>query len=97
MQKDKGKLVWTWMESDTGHTALHCYYSRERKDEIGYYTGETHSGNSALCNKRYGVSDDGSSFLHIDAIEPIVLNRTAACKKCLKIYDKTISIKQDNE
>lgn len=89
MRKIEGKLVWTWMEShDTGHMALHCYYSRERKDDIGRYTGETHSGNSALCNKKYGVSEDGSSFLHIDAIEPSVLNRASACKKCLKSYDK---------
>lgn len=90
--ESRGKLVWTWMTnySDT-HTALHCYYGRERKDSVGRYTGETHSGNSALCNKNFGVSEDGDSFLHIDKIEPSVLNRKAACKKCLKIYDKLIS------
>lgn len=85
---DKGKLVWSWMESDTGHTALHCYYGRRRKDSTGMYTGETHEGNSALCNKRFGISEDGDSFLPIDNISPSKLDENAACQSCLKIYNK---------
>jgi len=85
------KLVWTWMENDTAtHSALHCYYGRKRKDHIGLYTGETHDGNSALCNKNFGVSEDGSSFLPIDKIEPYKLVESMACKKCLKSYIKII-------
>lgn len=87
---NKDKLVWAWMENETAtHSALHCYYSNERKDSVGQYTGETHSGNSALCNKKYGISEDGDSFLPIDAIKPDELNRELACKRCLKIFDKT--------
>lgn len=88
-----GKLVWAWMENETAtHSALHCYYSRQRKDSTGMYTGERHDGNSALCNRRYGISEDGDSFLQIDKIEPSELIRTAACKKCLKIYDRLKSL-----
>lgn len=86
---DKSKLVWTWMENeDATHSALHCYYGRKREDDIGRYTGETHDGNSALCNKKYGVSEDGSSFLAIDEIVPSKLDEEKACKRCLKIYKK---------
>jgi len=88
MKRDIDKLVWTWMENETRtHSALHCYYSRKRKDSVGRYTGETHDGNSALCNKKYGISEDGDSFLPIDKIIPSELNEKAACKSCLKIYN----------
>lgn len=99
MQNDKGILVWVWMENETAtHSTLHCYYGNKRKDSTGQFTGETHDGNSALCNKNLGISEDGDSFLPINAIKPDELNRNAACKRCLKAYDKiTISIKQDNE
>lgn len=90
--KQKGKLVWAWVENETAtNEAMHCYYSRDRKDSVGNYTGETHKGNSALCNKKLGVSEDGDSFLSIDKIDPDPLDRNIACKTCLKIFDKLVS------
>ena len=87
-RKIEGKLVWTWMENeDATHAALHCYYGAKRKDLLGKYTGDTHDGNSALCNKRYGISEDGDSFLPIDKIIASPLNEEKACKRCLKIYN----------
>lgn len=91
----EGKLVWAWMENeDASHSALHCYYGRDRKDSVGQYTGETHKGNSALCNKKYGISENGDSFLSIDKIVPDTLDPFNACKKCLKMYNKLIHTKQ---
>lgn len=88
---ESGRLVWAWMENeDQSHSALHCYYSAQRKDSVGMYTGETHNGNSALCNKNWGISEDGDSFLPIDKIKPDDMDRNAACKRCLKIYDKIV-------
>lgn len=88
-KQDKGPLVWTWVENETGnYSSMHCYCGRKRKDPVGQYTGETHDGNSALCNKRLGVSEDGDSFLAISQIISDELDRDQACKKCLKIYDR---------
>ena len=92
MKRDTTKLVWAWMENHNAtHSALHCYYGRKRKDDVGRYTGETHDGNSALCNKKYGISEDGSSFLPIDKIIPDPLDKSKACKRCLKIYNQLTS------
>lgn len=83
MTRDTSKLVWTWVENETAtHSALHCYYGRERK-----FMGEKYNGNSALCNKKLGVSEDGDSFLPIDKINSDPLNESAACQRCLKIYN----------
>lgn len=92
MKRDTTTLVWTWMENhDASHSALHCYYGRKRKDDVGRFTGETHDGNSALCNKKFGISEDGSSFLSIDKIVSDLLDESLACKRCLKIYKKIYS------
>lgn len=84
----EGNVVWHTADTPNGlNTSLHCYYNRERFSDIGHYTGESHIGSSALCNKNYGISEDASSFIPIEQLHPSPLNRNAACKKCLKIYD----------
>jgi len=71
---------------DLTSSAKHGLYASFRKDGIGRYTGETHEGNSALCNKNYGISEDGDSYLQIDSIPNEGLR--GACKRCLAIYSK---------
>lgn len=89
MKEVKGPLVWADVENETATTSsLHCYYSRERGPRWS-----RHMGNSALCNKKLGISDDGDGFLPVDKIIPSTLNRATACKRCLKIYDKQLVLK----
>jgi len=71
---------------DLTSSAKHGLYAAPRKDTVGYYTGETHEGNSALCNKNFGISEDGDSYLKIDSIPNEGLR--GACKRCLSIYMK---------
>lgn len=85
----KSSVVWHTCDNfNETRTAQHCYKSSQRHDTMGRYTGEWHLGNSALCNKRTGVSEDGDSFLDITQIIPDELKRNFACKTCLSIYDK---------
>ncbi|MEB0262889.1 hypothetical protein [Mucilaginibacter sp. 10I4] len=67
-------------------SAKHGLYGSTRKDSMGRYTGETHEGNSALCNKNYGISEDGDEYLSIDKIPHEGFN--GVCKRCLAIYNK---------
>jgi hypothetical protein len=71
---------------DLTSSAKHGLYGSLRKDTMGRYTGETHEGNSALCNKRYGLSEDGDTYLTIDKIPNEGLN--GACKRCISIFNK---------
>lgn len=71
---------------DLTHSAKHGLYSALRKDTYGRYTGETHEGNSALCNKGCGISEDGDSYITIDKIPDEGIN--GACKRCIAIYNK---------
>lgn len=92
MREIKGPLVWCNVENATATAdSLHCYYARERGPSWNRYMG-----NSALCNKKLGVSEDGDGFLPADKIIPSNLNRAIACKKCLKIYDNQLTINKPN-
>lgn len=71
---------------DCTSSAKHGLYASLCKDEVGRYTGETHEGNAALCNKTYGISEDGDSYLPIDKIQNEGIN--GACKRCVAIYNK---------
>lgn len=84
----KSEVVWHTADTPSGQGAsLHAYYGNDRYDTWGIVTGDSHNGNSALCNKGMGLSDDGETFLTIEQIEPHTLQRNAACRRCLKIYD----------
>jgi len=67
-------------------SSKHGLYANSRKDTMGRYTGETHDGNSALCNKSFGISEDGDSYLTIDKIPNEGIK--GACKRCVAIYNK---------
>lgn len=85
----KSEVVWSIQanESDTADS-FHCYYSKERINNNGYIGEEAHLGNAALCNKNFGVSEDGLGFLPIEKILPSPFVEKSVCKKCLKIYNK---------
>jgi len=84
----KSDVVWSEQENLTATaSALHGYYPNDRISGIDVYTGESHLGNSALCNKGMGVSEDGESFLPIADVPVSKLNESVACKKCLRIYN----------
>ncbi len=93
MDIDKRKLlkqsdiVWSAVpnESDTAES-FHGYYAAERVGGIGIYTGEKHNGNSSLCNHKYGISEDGDTFVAIELVESTPLVADHACKRCLKIF-----------
>jgi len=87
----KADVVWSEQENlNATASALHGYYSNERVCGIGVYTGESHLGNSALCNKKMGVSEDGEIFLPIADVPVSKLNKNAACKRCLRIFDNIV-------
>lgn len=69
-------------------SAKHGLYGTPRKDGIGKYTRELHDGNSALCNRNYGISDDGDTFLNIADIPNEGLS--GACRRCIEIYNKLL-------
>ncbi len=80
-----------WSESDNYNatkTVYHGYYARMRTTAIGKWTNEKAMGNSALCNKNWGIGDENENYLPIEEIEDSGLNREKVCKSCLKIYDK---------
>ena len=91
MERDVTKLVWAMVDSDDGmNLSLHCYYGRERK-----FCGEKYSGNSALCNKKRGVSEDGDTFIPIDKINSTALDESTACKTCLRIFKSITDTKTE--
>ena len=76
-----------WMDTDNAdatRSTYHGYYGRVRQNQ---YFGD-YEGNSALCNKKYGISEDGEGFLPIDKVDDDGLKRERVCQRCLKIYDK---------
>lgn len=76
-----------WMDADNADatsSTYHGYYGRKRKN----FLGEFYHANSALCNKKKGISDDGQGFVPISGVEDNGLVRDRVCKSCLKIYDK---------
>lgn len=84
----KEDIVWTNIDNETGNgTAIHGYYSTLRKGPMGEYFCETHNGNSALCNKKFGVSEDGEIFLTIEKLEGMKFDPNLFCQKCVKIYN----------
>lgn len=75
-----------WMDADNAdatRSTYHGYYGRYRHGYLGAY-----KGNSSLCNKNKGISEDGESFLPIKKVENNGLKREQVCQRCLKIYDK---------
>lgn len=88
MEKELNQKDIVWSESDNYNatkTVYHGYYSRMRTTEIG---NEKAIGNSALCNKNWGIADENENYLPIEEIEDSGLNREKVCKSCLKIYNK---------
>lgn len=76
-----------WMSADNFNATssnYHGYYGRKRKDYLGFFN----QGNSALCNKKKGISEDGEGFIPISGVEDNGLKRNKVCQRCLKIYDK---------
>jgi hypothetical protein len=77
-----------WCESDNfdaTKTVYHAYYGRLRKR---LYTGELYSGNSALCNKNKGMSNENEEFIPIYEVENSGLKEDKVCKSCLLIFKK---------
>jgi len=77
-------VVWATMSNiDETRLSTHGFYSRIRSGLFG----EQYYGNGSLCNKNYGVSEDGETFLPITKIDAEPLNEETACKRCLKIFN----------
>lgn len=76
-----------WMDTDNAdetRSTYHGYYGRMRKHQ--YF--EDYNGNSALCDKKKGISEDGETFIKIENVEQNGLKRDRVCGSCLRIYDK---------
>ncbi len=76
-----------WMSADNSDetkSTYHGYYGARRKHSYL----EDYDGNSALCNKRKGISEDAETFIHIEKVEQDGLKRNMVCGSCLRIYDK---------
>lgn len=91
MKKEKisqNEVKWSTVENfDQTRVSQHAYYGLDRVDNnAGKWTGETHRGNGALCNKNWGISEDGDYYLPIEHIIPE--NQSGiACRSCIKIYE----------
>lgn len=84
----KADVVWhTAPNATETDYSMHGYYSKPMISEVGTYTGETHQGNAALCNGKFGISEDGDSYLSIDKLKAHELNPNFACKRCQKIFN----------
>lgn len=81
-EQEMPKLAWCGVENENMHWSFHCYKPAART-----FFGEGYEGNKALCCK-FGISEDGDTFIPFGQIEAQELDRDAACKRCLKIYDK---------
>lgn len=86
-QITKKEVIWHSAPNATDtSSATHGYYGVKRSTPIERLTGENHDGNSALCNRKMGISEDAEGFLSIDK----VLQNSdylSACKRCQKIFD----------
>lgn len=86
---NKEDIKWVDAENrDATNSSIHAYYSNNRIHEFyGNYIG-----NSSLCNKNAGISEDGETFLSIDKFHDDTPSKVRieneACKRCLKIYNK---------
>ena len=88
MDISKEDVIWSVQPTPTdSYVSCHGYYSNKRYSEVGAIIGESHEGNSALCNKRYGVSEDGDSFLPLSEINKLEdVDYSKVCKKCYHIF-----------
>lgn len=77
-----------WMITDNSSATATCYHGYYGSKRNIPYIGEEYDSNRALCNRKFGISEDGESFIHIDKVEQNGLKRNQVCQKCLKIYDK---------
>lgn len=76
-----------WMNADNATSTASCYHGYYASKRKIPYIGNTYEGNSALCNKNFGISD-GDDFVHIDKVEDDGLKRDRVCGRCLRIFDK---------
>ncbi len=80
------EVKWVHSENEAATADnYHGYYGSKRKIP---YIGEEYDGNSALCNKNYGQSEDGEGYMPIEKLDNHGLKRERVCLRCLKIYDK---------
>jgi len=79
-------VVWMQAENEAlTASSYHGYYPSER---LRPYTRERYNANRALCNRKFGISDDGEYYVHISKVVDDGLDRDKVCKKCLNIFDK---------
>lgn len=84
----KEDIVWCDAENvSLTSSSFHGYYGRKRQGGIEKITSEYHEGNSALCNKNFGICEDMEKFVPISEVPKHEFNEKLVCKKCLKIYN----------
>jgi hypothetical protein len=81
------QVKWLTLENETAERVLkqHGMVSRICKDK---FTGDPYAGNVSLC-KKIAASEDGERsmpWIRIEDAEP--LDKTKACKKCVKSFER---------
>lgn len=90
-KKNDVEIKWCSLDNEDASASMlpHAFIKNESKNP---YTGDAYIGNRCLCNKRFCVSEDGEGSMLFKSIEDFqTLPPSGACKKCLKIFNKTQS------